>query len=74
MRKLHRPEENTAAVLLAVFVLRELSDNGVACHNTKQNKIKYIDYNYYFKFVLLQFLNAADFFVSHKRSLFKIFP
>jgi hypothetical protein len=34
MRKLHGHKENTAAVLLAVGVLRELPGIGFTCHNT----------------------------------------
>jgi hypothetical protein len=38
MLKLHRQKENTAAVLLAVRVLRALSGNGFTCHNIKEHK------------------------------------
>jgi hypothetical protein len=33
MRKLNRLKENTAAVLLALYVLRALSGNGFTCHD-----------------------------------------
>jgi hypothetical protein len=33
MRKLHRHKENTAAIVLAMCVLRALSGNGFTCHN-----------------------------------------
>jgi hypothetical protein len=38
MRKLCRHNENTAPVLLAVFVLQALPSNGFTCHNIFHNK------------------------------------
>jgi hypothetical protein len=35
MRKLHGHKDNTAAVLLAMCMLRALSGNGFTCHNIK---------------------------------------
>jgi hypothetical protein len=37
MRKLHGHKNNTAAVLLAVCVLRALTGNGFTCHNILTN-------------------------------------
>jgi hypothetical protein len=37
MRNLHRHKENTADVLLAVYVFRALSGNGFTYHNINRN-------------------------------------